>query len=52
MPRESGASSTPRPLRSSTTVSGILDRSVEPSDDSALRGGDAALCDDDDAAPQ
>ncbi len=32
-PGLTGASSTPRPLGSSTTVSGILDRPVEPGDD-------------------
>jgi len=34
IPREGGESSTPRPLGSITAVSGILDRPVEPGDDS------------------
>ncbi|MCC8982023.1 hypothetical protein [Bradyrhizobium acaciae] len=33
-PASCGASSTPRPLGSSTEVSGMLDRPVEPGDDS------------------
>ena len=33
IPRESGESSTPRPLGSRTAVSGILDRPVKPGDD-------------------
>src|SRR3977135_858990 len=33
MPRESGASSTPRPLDPVTDVTGILDRPVKPGDD-------------------
>jgi hypothetical protein len=36
MPRECGASSTPRLPGSSTAVSGILDRPVEPGDDGCL----------------
>jgi hypothetical protein len=35
--RESGRSSTPRPSGSSTAVSGILGRPVEPGDDSGSR---------------
>jgi hypothetical protein len=33
MPRESGASSTPRPIGSIAGVSGILGRPVKPGDD-------------------
>jgi len=42
IPRESGESSTPRPLGSAAIVSGILDRPVKPGEDH--RGLDAQLC--------
>jgi hypothetical protein len=36
MPRECGASSIPEASQTSPAVSGILDRPVEPGDDSAV----------------
>ena len=38
MPRESGASSTPRPIGSIAGVSGILGRPVKPGDDNSMCG--------------
>jgi len=39
MPREGGASSAPRLLGSSIAASGILDRPVEPGDDTEIVAG-------------
>ena len=45
MPREGGTSSTPRLLDSSRGVSGILDRPVEPGDDTEVVFGSEDRCD-------
>ena len=45
MPREGGASSTPRLFGSITTVSGILDRPIKSGDDSECVVGTIAILD-------